>query len=224
MRGTICILIVLLLLPALRAQDSLAVLEQAAVNAQAEWFRLASDLDVRLARMLPCAPTVASAIDETHRASTARLAALSAYTRAAATQAAEDVKLARAIQSAAGEAQSGASAERADTEQERAGAESQLTNLADSLRRRVALSAANDQLRALEALVRDRARMVADHYTSLETERIHFSNLVIALENREEALRKQAAALEEERAKWNGFYAARLARARVECSVTGTGR
>ena len=114
--------------------------------------------------------------------------------------------------------------ERADTEQERAGIESQINNLTESVRRKVSLTVANDELRALEASVRERATLVTEHASATEGSLARYESLALALEKREAALRKQVAALEDERAKWNGYYTARLARARVECSGTGTGR
>jgi hypothetical protein len=68
--------------------------------------------------------------------------------------------------------------------------------------------------------VRDRANLVVADITAVETSLPRFQSLVQALERRETALRKQVGALEEERIKWNGYYAARLARTQVECEGT----
>lgn len=222
MRRTILISIAFLF-GSLAGAQSLSDLEQNALKAQSEWFRLASDLDLRLARMLPCAPAVGTSIEDTHKASTARMEALSAYAAQFLAVASRDLEKARELQKTLTDPQANTTAERADTEQERAGIQSQLTNLAESVRRRVALTVANDELRAIEDLVQERARLVAEGGVT-ESTRILLSNLVVALENREEVIRRQVPALEEERNKWNGFYAARMARARVECSVIGAGQ
>jgi hypothetical protein len=206
------------------AQVTLVDLEQTAAKTQAQWYGLASVLDTRLTRLLPCDATAITTIEETHRASTARMAAVSAYTKALADQAAQDVATAVQIQSAETDYSTGLGAERTDTEQERAGAETQMRNLAESVRKRVSLTIASDELQALEALVRDRATLVAANSTATEATLPRYASLVQALEKREAALRKQVSALEEERAKWNGYYSARLARARVECSSSGMGR
>jgi membrane-bound lytic murein transglycosylase len=174
--------------------------------------------------MLPCDAGAITTIEETHKASTARMAAVSAYTKALADQAAQDVAIASQIQRTEVDYSMSLSAERTDTEQERAGAETQMRNLAESVRKRVSLTAASDELQALEALVRERANLVGANATATEAVLPRYASLVQALEKREAALRKQVSALEEERTKWNGYYAARLARARVECSSSGMGR
>ena len=206
------------------AQNVLNDLEQEAVNAQARWYGLASVLDTRLQRLLPCDAAATDAIEETHRASTARLVALSAYTKAAAEQAAQDVAKAREIQKSETEYLAAVGADRTDTEQERAGIESQINNLAESVRRKASLTAASDELRALESKVRERASLVAADVSSAEGTLPRFESFAVALQKREAALRKQVAAVEEERTKWNGYYEARFARARVECSSAGIGR
>lgn len=205
----------------LSAQSGLAVLEQAATQTQQQWFGLASTLDARLTRMLPCDTAAASTIEETHRASTARMIALIAYAKGVADQAAQDVAMARQIQKSETDYVTGLGGERTDTEQERAGIASQMTNLAESVRKRVTLTVANDELRALEASVRERATLVSSNTAAAEASLSRFESLVQALVKREAALRKQIAALEDERGKWNGYYAARLARAQVECAETG---
>ena len=206
------------------AQSTVSDLEQAASKAQAQWYGLASVLDTRLTRLLPCDATGAAAIEETHRASTARLVALIAYTKAVADQAAQDIAMARQIQRSETEYLATLGPEHTDTEQERAGIVSQINNLTESVRRKVSLTVASDELRALEASVRDRAALVTTNVTATEAALPRFESLVLALTKREAALRKQVVALEDERAKWNGYYTARLARARVECASTGTGR
>jgi chromosome segregation ATPase len=201
--------------------QALPDLEQAATKAQQQWYALSSTLDTRLQRMLPCDNAAVLAIEETHRASTSRLTALIAYTQGVIAQSAQDVAMARRIQKSETDYATTLAGERTDTEQERAGIASQMTNLSESLRRRVTLTVANDELRALEASVRDRATLVAANVTASEAALPRFDALIQALERRETALRKQITSLEDERVKWNGYYTARLARAQVECTETG---
>jgi hypothetical protein len=203
------------------AQTSLADLERAATTSQQQWFTLASTMDTRVSRMLPCAPGATAAIEETHQASSTRMLALIAYTKAVADQSAEDLAMARRIQKAETDYTSALAVERTHTEEERAGVASQITNLTESVRKRVSLSAANDELRELEASVKDRATLVAANVSASEAVLPKFEGLVQALEKREAVVRKQVAGLENELFKWNGYYTARLARAQVECSGTG---
>jgi hypothetical protein len=205
----------------LSAQNSLSDLELSAKTSQQAWYRLASTLDTRLARMAPCDLAAPAAIEEAHKASTARLTALIAYTAGVAEQAVQDVAMARQIQRSEALYAVGIAVERTDTEEERAGVESQIVNLTESVRKRVTLTVASDELRKLEASIRERAALVAAHATAAEAAQPRFAALIQALEKREAALRKEISALEDERTKWNGYYSARLARAMVECAETG---
>jgi hypothetical protein len=204
--------------------QTLADLDQAATKAHNNWFKLASDLDVRVARMLPCDAQATAAIEETGRAATARIVAMTAYTRAAADQASQDVTAARDIQRSEAARITGAATDRADMEAERVAIQTQLTNLGESVRKKLTLTAAFDDLRIIEAMVRDRTTMASTNVSASESASKLFEDLAKTLEQREAALRKQVAALEDERLRWNGYYTARLARARIECSVTGIGR
>jgi len=203
------------------AQGSLSDLEATASKAQEQWFSLASTLDTRLSRMLPCNPAVTTAIEEVQRASTARLAALVDYTKAVAAQASRDVAEARQLQRSQSDALANLKAELADTEQERQGIESQVNALAESVRRRVSLTVAIDELKALEASVRERAALAVTNVAATDGVQPRFDALAQVLVQRETALAKQVAALENERVKWNGYYSARLGRAMVECTETG---
>jgi chromosome segregation ATPase len=205
----------------LPAQNSLSDLELSARNAQQQWFRLASTLDARLTRMAPCDNAAPAAIEEANRASTARLAALIAFTKGVVEQAAQDLAMGRQIQRSQTDYAARLAAEQNSTEEERAGVQSQMTNLTESVRKRVSLTVANDELRKLEASIRERAALVVSEATASTGTLPRFTALVQALEKRESALRKQLTVLEDERTKWNGYYSARLARALVECTETG---
>lgn len=204
--------------------QTLADLDQAATKAHNDWFKLAADLDVRVARMLPCDAGATAAIEETGRAATARIVALTAYAKAAADQAAQDAATARDIQRSEAERISGAAADRTDTEAERTAIQTQLTNLSESVRKKLTLTAAHDDLRIIDAMVRDRANMLSTSTSASESAAKLFEELATSLEAREAALRKHLTALQDERTRWNGYYTARLARARIECAVTGIGR
>mgnify|MGYP003334884275 CR=1 FL=1 len=85
------------------AQRPIPELEQAALSSHTAWYAIASTLDVRVARMLPCDAAATAAIEEVSKASTGRLVALSAYLAGASEQAAKDLAAAR-TQLAAAEA------------------------------------------------------------------------------------------------------------------------
>ncbi|MEP6962860.1 MAG: hypothetical protein ABI995_12330 [Acidobacteriota bacterium] len=201
--------------------NPLTSLEQAATKTHDDWLRLATGLETRVARVLPCDPSATATIEEATRASAARIVALGAYLKASADQAAQDIDAARKIQEAQRALLATNGQERADTEQERAGIESQINNLAESVKKKASLGPAADQLKNLDAMVQDRANTVSKLSSNEDTTATALNGLLQSLERREKALRQQIPLLEEERTRWNGYYSARMARARIECSVTG---
>jgi hypothetical protein len=194
-------------------------LEQAAVKAQTDWFRLASDLDIRIARMLPCDTAATSAIDAVNRASSTRLVAFTTYTSAVAQEATNDAAMAHRMQTTLETAPA-----QPDANAQLTLVQSQLGTLSDSVRRRVSLTTAHDDLRTIEAQIRERANLAATAARSTTNLRGLLIEFTSVLDKRATLLRAQVAALEDERTRWNGYYAARLARARVECSASGLGR
>ena len=204
--------------------QALAPLEQTLKTTETAWVTLARDLDNKLARMLPCDAAAATAIQEVATASQARLGALSAYLKAAADNAAADAVAARNIRDGEQGRLVSIPAERTDTEQERAGIESQLRNLADSIRSKPPLAAAEQQLKQLEAMTRERATLAAKQSADGPGLVQMLNALIGALEGRASALRQSAAAVTTEVPRWEQYYAARLARTRTECTVTGGGR
>jgi hypothetical protein len=202
-------------------QKSLADLEQAAMKADAEWFRLASDLDVRVARMFPCAPGAMSAIEDTRRAATARIVAVTTYAEAAAEQAKQDSAMAEQLQKSRTLGAASNSEEALDTEREIADIELQLKILEESVRSKISLTTASNQLRSIENLVQQRAKLLSKSTNSTSSIAGELGDWGRAVEKREAALREQIGDLFEERGKWNSYYNARLARAKVECSAAG---
>lgn len=203
---------------------ALAPLEQNLTATETAWANLARELDSKLARMLPCDAAAARTIQEVSTASQARMGALSAYLKAAADNAAADAVAARNIRDGEQGRLTSIPAERTDTEQERAGIESQLRNLADSIRAKAGLAAAEQQLKQLETMTRSRATLAAKQSADGPGVVEMLNTLISALERREAALRQAAAANTAEAQRWEQYYAARLARARTECTVTGGGR
>src|ERR1700690_863903 len=59
--------------------NAFASFQQNAAKRESEWVTLATNLEQRLARLLPCDPRIRGAIEETSRASDARVTALTTY-------------------------------------------------------------------------------------------------------------------------------------------------
>jgi hypothetical protein len=197
-----------------------ASLRQIAETKSAEWETLAKALDAKIARMLPCDPRVKSAITEVIRASEARLAALGEAMKGAVDRAAADSEHARvAVADEEGRRRESA-AERVDSGQERAAAEGQLADLTESAKRRPAFEEARQKLAGLAAQVAQRA---SDREEAVKLETLldaSLRELLVACQAREQALRKEQAALTLEASRWSEYYAARLARAQTECTIT----
>jgi len=207
-----------------QAPVALATLEQSLKTTETAWVNLARDLDNQLARLLPCDAAAAGLIQGVSAASQARLAASTAYFKASADRAAADIVVARNIRDGEQGRVASIPAERTDTEQERAAIESQLRNIADSVRAKPGLASAEFQLKQLETMTRERAtltgKQVADGPGIVEM----LNKLIAALAAREAALRQTATAVTSETERWDKYYAARLGRTRTECTVTGGGR
>jgi hypothetical protein len=197
-----------------------ASLRQIAETKSAEWETLAKALDAKIARMLPCDSRVKSAITEVSRASEARLAALGEAMKAAVDRAAADSEHARlAVADEEGRRRESA-AERVDSGQERAAVEGQLADLTESAKRRPAFEEARQKLAGLATQVTQRA---SDREDAVKLETLldaSLRELLVASEAREQALRKEQAALTLEASRWSEYYAARLARAQTECTIT----
>ncbi len=200
--------------------DSLTALQQAAEQRTSEWDGLARTLEGKIARMLPCDARVRTTIEEVNRASDARLAALGKYLQAAASEASAASQLAaRTLAEQEGLARE-LELERAEADQQRIAVDAQLSELAESLKRRGQLAEAQKTLAAIAELVRQRvagAQQQAAKRAALVTA---LRELTGAYQAREKSLQTESAALAIEASRWGDYYAARIARAHTECSIT----
>lgn len=194
----------------------LASLEQTARQTAAQWDQLAQGLESSLTRMLPCDPRVAAAINRVQQASAARLAALAEYLGAAGQQVSAETDAAKR-ELAAGETFTATVAtERTHSTAEMAAAQGQRSNLADSFgSARRALDQVVAEQRQRADLLRARLDVQASLIPALR-------DIVAAATTREAAWKDVMNAYEAERARWNAYYAARLARSQTECSITRT--
>src|SRR5690348_10548895 len=104
------------------AANALTSFQQNAARRDSEWTTLATNLEQRLARFLPCDARIRGAIEETSRASDARIAALTTYWMAVSGRSKNQVDAVRRL-TAEEEARKGEwSVDRTESEQERAAA------------------------------------------------------------------------------------------------------
>jgi hypothetical protein len=201
----------------------LAALEQTARKSHAAWESLAKDLNERVARILPCDPRSAAAITEVSRASEARLAALADYLRAASVKAFAETAAAKILLDAEDRRAVAAGLERADAGQEQTAVDTHSDALAQSVKQRPSLEDPQKLLEQIAAMVRQRAAAAEQQAGAADADVALLRSLVMKFDARDAALRDEAVAFEAERARWNGYYAARLARAQTECSITQVG-
>jgi hypothetical protein len=195
-------------------------LAQTAQKAEADWKNLASGLEPKIARMLPCDPRVKAALEEVSRASEVRLAALGQYLQTELAEAKRDSETARAPSEAAQLGVRELEADRAEAEQERIAVEAQLADLTESVRRRPLLDDARQKLESIVGMTRQRASELQEQVTHRAALAAALAEVAAARQARERALEAQLAALALETSHWGDYYDARLARARTECAVT----
>ena len=203
--------------------DPLDALRQAAQKASAKWEALAKGLEPRIARLLPCDPTSRAAVEEVRRASEARLSTLSAYLRAASTQAKSDTEAAKRVLAMQASLSGGWNAGQADADQQHAVMEAQIAELKESMRKRGSLAGAEQVLVEISNMIKERSAKSEEQASRGSLLNTLLGTLVVASQDRQTALEKESALLDVESAKWAAYYAARLARAAMECSVINPG-
>jgi len=205
------------------AVPDLAALEQTVQKRHAEWESLAKDLSERMSRILPCDPRALAAVNEVSRASEARLAALADYFRAVSGKAFNETAAVRVLLNAEEKRAVEAGLERNDAGQEQTAAETQSDALAQSVKQRTSLEESKKLLDQIVAMIRQRAAAAEQHAGAADSAVPLLRDLVAKFEARDAALREEFAASEAERARWNGYYAARRTRAQLECTITQIG-
>lgn len=197
---------------------------ETAAKRTAEWESLAKALDAKIARMLPCDPRAKGAIEEVSRASEARMAALSQVLKMSLAQGTADTERVRLALAAEDASLHEVEIERADSEQERVAVDGQLADLTASVKRREGLEEALKKLTDISAITTSRVKDADDLFQLRATLDISLRDLLAAGHARQTAIQNEQAALAAEASRWTDYYAARLARAQTECSITGSPR
>jgi hypothetical protein len=182
---------------------------------------LAQGLDAQLAPLLPCDAKARKIIQDVSKASDARVAALAAYLRLVAAQAADQTAGARRLLAAEEARAPEASDERTDAALERSTLEAQSANLAASAFGRPGLADAGNTLVRITDIVNRRSSLADQHATQRDRGVAALRDLVAADQAREAALRDAITAFQAEGARWSTYYSVRLARTQAECSSTG---
>jgi len=208
---------------ALHAQDagvnSLPALQDAAAKRTAEWNTLTLGLELRLARMLPCDPRVRTAVDEVGRAADTRTVALTSYWNMVSLQSKAQVEAIRGLLTLEQQRAEDWATDKTEAEQEVAATSAQAAALKASLQQVPAL--ANPQ-KSLESLVESN-QMLAAQARERETNGgllvDELRDLLKASQTRQSAIEGQVKSVSEEGQRWSAYYAARQARAQIECVI-----
>jgi hypothetical protein len=201
------------------APDSLPALQQIVAQRTAEWNTLATNLEQRVARLLPCDPQAHAAIEEAGRASNARSIALVKYWSVASAQSKTQVEVIRGLL-AREEDQAGGWAVDADQAKvDVALATAQGASLATGVPQVPALAnpqkdldAIAEQYRLLEKQAQDRS---ATHSRLIDDLR----ELLNTSQARQAVIDQRLKTVVVEGGGWSVYYAARQARGQVECSL-----
>jgi chromosome segregation ATPase len=188
----------------------------------AEWVALASALELKVARLLPCDASVKSAIQEVSRASDVRFAAMEAYWRELQDRSKEQAKIARRLIEENDALVASWKNERADSEKAQARLENQALDLKESLRTIAALAPA---ARVLDGISRNSEALTSqssERETQISELNAHWNEVIRAAQLRDASIENHVKAIAGERDRWSAYYAARIARGQVECSLTSS--
>jgi hypothetical protein len=200
--------------------NALTGFQQNTAKRSIEWRTLATNLELRLARFLPCDPRIRSAIEETGRASDARIAALTTYWMAVSGKSKSQLDAIRKLMDQEEARKGDWSLENTEAEQERAMVTEQNGFLAIGVNHvpafagaQKALSATTQTMLQMEAEARDRQTTGTQLAADLNA-------LLTAGQTRQSAIEAELKSIAAEGTRWAGYYAARSSRAQTECEIT----
>ena len=199
------------------APSSLPALQQTVSQRTAEWNTLATNLEQRIARLLPCDPQARAAIDEVSRASEARSVALTSYWTVASLQSKTQVEAIRGLltqeEDRVGDWVVDASQVQADV----AYATALRTSLASSVSQVPALTNPQKDLEAITEQYRSLAKQAQDRAASHGRLIDNLRELLNTSQARQAAIDERVRTVGVEGSRWSAYYTARQTRAQSEC-------
>jgi chromosome segregation ATPase len=193
---------------------------QLAEKTAGEWSALASSLEQRVARLLPCDPRVRSDIEEAARASDARFAALTSYWQEIAKRSNEQAEAARTLIAGNDPRIADWKADRTDSEQEQTRLAAQVADLRESVGQQSALATAVRVLNGISQSAAAATKQAATREEAAAKLDANLHELTTATEARQAAIENELKALATENSRWSAYYGARVTRAQMECSLT----
>jgi membrane-bound lytic murein transglycosylase len=196
---------------------SLPALQDAAVKRTAEWNTLTSGLELRLARLLPCDPRVRTAIEETGRASDVRTGALIRYWNLASARSKAQIEAVQGLLKQEEQRTESWAKETTEAQQESDATSAQAAVLKTSLTQVPALSNPQKSLESIAENEQVLQRRAQERETSASQLLGDLRTLVQAGQARQSAIDDQTKSVSAEGQRWSAYYAARQARAQIEC-------
>lgn len=193
-------------------------LRQSAEQKTQAWETLAKSLETRIRGLLPCDPKIAMAVEEVSRASDARLTAFSDYFRAVLTETSvRATEAARLLDYQAHTGNQFLETEHAEGVEERAGIDSQISQLVANPGRKAEIGEPEAALREVATLTDQRNLVMVQQSVRSDALNESLRALVSQLQAAESAIKALSAAHATEADRWRVYYVARLARVQAEC-------
>ncbi len=201
------------------AANSLPALQDAASKRTVEWISLTGTLELRLARLLPCDPRVRTAVDEVARAADTRTLALTSYWNMVSIQSRTQVDAIRGLLAREEERAEEWTKDKMQAQQEVAATVAQAAALKASAQQVPALTNPQKSLESLAETDRVLAGQAQERETKGGALLDDLRHLLNAAQARQSAIDEQLKSVSAEGQRWSAYYAARQARAQIECFI-----
>jgi hypothetical protein len=200
--------------------DALSGFQQSAERRTVEWTTLAANLEQRVTRLLPCDPRIRAAIEETGRASEARIVALNKYWLGASGKSRNQTAAIQRLLAREEASKDEWANERRHAGTERTAVAEQSGFLAASATRLPALADPEKALAASAQLLQQIENQIQARESGGSQLLTELRELFAASQARQNEMEAQLKFISTEGARWSAYYDARLKRAQMECVVT----
>jgi hypothetical protein len=188
-----------------------------------EWSTLATGLEPRLARLLPCDPRVRTSVDEVSRASDARIVAMTSYWTVVSNKSKQQMEAVRQLLAQEEGRIADWAKDQSDAEVEVTAINSQSAALGTGLQHLPALANPQKNLQSIAQMDRTLEAKTQEREASSSEILDDLREQLKASQARQAAIEDHMKAISKEGERWSGYYAARMARAQVECSLINPG-
>lgn len=200
--------------------STLAASQENIAKRTSEWRTLATNLEQRVARLLPCDARVRSSIEEVSRASEARTVALTTYWTLFSTKSKGQIEAIQGLLTQEEGRSSNWAADRSDAQVDVAVTSAQSASLGASIRQIPALATPQKQLDTITQMYRDLEKQAQEREAWGSQIVTSLTDLLKASQARQSAIDARMKAVSDEGLRWSAYYEARQTRAQIECSLT----